>query len=299
MALKLVKNLSLLLTANFYSMGRSSTKCAVRSRDLCCSTGLRFGGSNCVQQGPHRGKERPVPYCCDQCNHNSMTFGELFNHSLEGVTLPSACRLWRSATNSTSSLQTLTIGQSFNQRLEGVTLPDNLHTLTFGQHFNQSLEGITLPRRSCRCLSQRLESVTLPNSLQMLTLGGSPNQRLDSVSLPSSLQTLIFGGDFNLRLASVTFPSMQNLVFDGYFNQSLEEVTLPSTLQTLTFSHWFNRSLEGVTLPSSLQTLTFGQTACMSFALDNFILVFISEIVVYAPAGSSPVNCGNPGIICL
>ena len=91
-----------------------------------------------------------------------LTFDTGFNHSLEGVRLP-------------SSLQTLTFGRSFNQSLEGVTLPSSLQTLTFGNKFNQSLEG-----------------VTLPSTLKTLTFGGKFNQSLDGVTFPDSLQTLSF-----------------------------------------------------------------------------------------------------------
>ena len=66
------------------------------------------------------------------CSLQSLTFGEEFNHSLEGIQLP-------------SSLQSLTLGKDFNQSLEGIQLPSSLHSLTFGDGFNQSLQGIQLP----------------------------------------------------------------------------------------------------------------------------------------------------------
>ena len=47
--------------------------------------------------------------------------------------------------NLPNSLQTLTFGERFNRSLEGVNLPNSLQTLTFGSGFNQSLEGMTLP----------------------------------------------------------------------------------------------------------------------------------------------------------
>ena len=55
---------------------------------------------------------------------SALTFGEKFDQSLEGVTLP-------------VNLQTLTFGELFDQSLEGVTLPADLQTLTFGYNFNQ------------------------------------------------------------------------------------------------------------------------------------------------------------------
>ena len=45
----------------------------------------------------------------------------------------------------TDAIASLTFGNEFNQSLEGVTLPSSLQTLTFGKEFNQSLEGVTLP----------------------------------------------------------------------------------------------------------------------------------------------------------
>ncbi|CAK9055181.1 Probable inactive serine/threonine-protein kinase fnkC [Durusdinium trenchii] len=103
-----------------------------------------------------------------------LTFGDRFNHSLVGVSLP-------------RSLQSLTFGENFNQSLQGVTLPNSLQALTFGDKFNQSLE-----------------CVTLPSSLLCLTFGHQFNQSLEGVILPSSLRTLTFGGNFNESLEGVT-----------------------------------------------------------------------------------------------
>jgi hypothetical protein len=44
-----------------------------------------------------------------------------------------------------SNLQSLTFGFMFNQSLEGVTLPTSLRSLVFGEKFNQSLLEVTLP----------------------------------------------------------------------------------------------------------------------------------------------------------
>eukprot|EP00435_Cladocopium_sp_Y103_P039421 s2269_g10.t1 len=194
------------------------------------------------------------------CSLASMTFGHLFNQSLERVTLP-------------SSLQSLSFDWEFNQSLERVTLPSSLQSLSFGYMFNQSLERVTLPS-SLQSLSfsfkfnQSLELVTLPSSLQSLSFGYMFNQSLERVTLPSSLQSLRFGHCFNQSLERVTLPSsLQNLSFDGEFNQSLELVTLPSSLQSLSFGFDFNQSLEPVTLPSSLQSLSFGH--CFNQSLER------------------------------
>ena len=147
----------------------------------------------------------------------SLTFGDDFDDSLQGVTLP-------------NSLQNLTFGGRFNQNLEGVTFPNSLQNLTFGERFNQSLER-----------------VTLPHSLQNLTFGRDFNQSLERVTFPDSLQNLTFGNFFKQSLERVTLPhSLQNLTFGDAFDQSLERVTLPSCLQSLTFGRDFNKSLECV-----------------------------------------------------
>ena len=143
----------------------------------------------------------------------SLTFGDEFNQSLEGVILP-------------NNLQILTFGRDFNQSLEGVSLPHSLRNLTFGRYFNQSLEHVTLPR-----------------SLQNLTFGEYFNQNLEHVTLPDSLQNLTFEFRFNQSLKGMTLPeSLQNLTFGHDFNKSLEGLTLPHSLQNLTFGalvSWF------------------------------------------------------------
>ena len=71
----------------------------------------------------------------------TLTFGELFNQSLDKTALP-AC------------LQTLTFGYCFNQSLDKTALPAGLQTLTFGGQFNQSLDIATAPSR-CKILRTR------------------------------------------------------------------------------------------------------------------------------------------------
>ncbi|CAE7567303.1 unnamed protein product [Symbiodinium natans] len=180
----------------------------------------------------------------------TLTFGEMFNQSLDQVQLP-------------SSLQTLTFGEDFNQSLENVQLPIGLQTLTFGKMFNQSLDQVQLPS-SLQTLAfgeefnKSLENVQLPNILQTLTFGKMFNQSLQNVQLPSGLLTLAFGSRFNQSLQKVQLPSrLQTLTLGFYFNQSLEGLQFPSNLQTLTLG--FNQRLEGVQFPSNLQTLTFGE----------------------------------------
>ena len=97
----------------------------------------------------------------------SLTFtGQSLNW---GITLPASLTL-------PNRLQSLTFGDNFNQSLDGVTLPKGLQNLTFGRNFNQSLEGVTWPS-SLQSLTfgvffdQSLDGVTLPNSLQNLTFG--------------------------------------------------------------------------------------------------------------------------------
>ena len=181
----------------------------------------------------------------------SLTFGDNFNESLEGVTLP----------NNLESL-TFGLGSHFNQSLERVTLPDSLQNLTFGSKFKRSLEYVTLPHSLQNLtfgsnFNQSLEDVILPHSLQNLAFKGRWNQSLERVTLPNSLQQL-FLRDFNQSLEGVTLPnSLQTLFLGRDFNQSLEGVTLPHSLQNLTFGMQFNQSLEGVTWPNNLQSLMF------------------------------------------
>ena len=59
----------------------------------------------------------------------TLTFGDAFNQSLDGVTLP-------------SGLQTLTFGMWFNKSLKQVMLPSGLQRLTFGAAFDQRLGGV-------------------------------------------------------------------------------------------------------------------------------------------------------------
>ena len=77
----------------------------------------------------------------------SLTFGDMFDQSLEGIQLP-------------SSLQSLTFGREFNQSLEGIQLPSSLQSLTFGLGFDQSLEGIHLPSSLRSLTSQNFRVAT-------------------------------------------------------------------------------------------------------------------------------------------
>ena len=99
----------------------------------------------------------------------SLTFGNRFNQSLQGVTLP-------------GSLQTLSFGSDFDQSLEGVILPSSLKSLTFGHQFNQRLEGISLP-----------------SSLQNLAFGHDFEPTYDgmTLALPDGLQSLTLSGLFD------------------------------------------------------------------------------------------------------
>ena len=190
----------------------------------------------------------------DACALNevvSLTFGNNFNQSLEGIQLP-------------STLQTLRFGYKFNQNLEGIQLPSSLQTLTFGYSFSRSLEGIQLPSTLQTLtfgygFNQSLKGIQLPSTLQTLAFGNYFNQSLEGIQLPSTLQTLKFGNSFNRSLEGIQLPrTLQTLTFGDAFDQSIEGIQLPSTLQTVTFGYSFNQSLEGIQLPRSLQTLTFG-----------------------------------------
>ena len=50
-----------------------------------------------------------------------------------------------------SGLQKLTFGRLFNQSLDKTTLPSGLRRLTFGMGFEQSLDGPTLPSELMIC----------------------------------------------------------------------------------------------------------------------------------------------------
>ena len=135
-----------------------------------------------------------------------LTFGSMFDHSLDKVTLP-------------SRLQSLTFGNHFDQNLDKVLWPAGLQSLTFGV-----------------CFNQRLDKVMWPASLQGLTLGAHFNRSLDNLTWPAGLQSLTFGGLFNRNLDNVIWPAgLQSLTFGRNFNQSLDKVTWPAGLQGLTF----------------------------------------------------------------
>eukprot|EP00435_Cladocopium_sp_Y103_P072967 s282_g41.t3 len=184
-----------------------------------------------------------------------LTFGQYFDASLVGVTLP-------------SSLQTLTFGYHFRQSLRNVVLPCHLQSLSFGFQYDASLQDVNLP------------------SLQQLTFGGSFNQNLgvqysvfltsittfnrnlDNVILPTTLRNLTFGRKFNQSLADVNLPeSLCALNFGKLFNQSLEKVALPCNLQQLAFvaDSCFDQSLENVILPKNLQTFSLGTAYSQNF----------------------------------
>ena len=85
----------------------------------------------------------------------NLTFGDMFNQSLQGVILP-------------SSLQSLTFGETFNQSLQGVTLPSSLQSLTFGHTIRRSLQKVVLSRSFQSLIyvndfNQSLQGVTLFN----------------------------------------------------------------------------------------------------------------------------------------
>eukprot|EP00434_Breviolum_minutum_P001192 symbB.v1.2.001043.t2/scaffold56.1/size371842/14 len=206
-----------------------------------------------------------------------LTFGEKFNQTLEGISLPKL-------------LQSLTLGGSFNQCLDKVNLPCKLQSLTFGRSFNQSLHHANLPSslqylEFGHAFNQSLANL-LPSSLQSLTLGREFRLHLEDVTpFPFELQTLMVLGSsfdqsferliklgsslplqkltlsnsFNLSLKNVEFPrSLRYLEFGYEFNQPLEDVKLPNGLEILAFGQKFNQSLKGVKLPCKLQSLKFG-----------------------------------------
>ena len=157
-----------------------------------------------------------------------LTFGNMFNQSLEGVSWP-------------RELQNFTFGHYFNQSLARVSWPNGLQTLNFGMDFNQ-----------------RLEEVRWPSSLRSLKLGDCFNQSLLGVAWPSSLRQITFGLQFNQSLEGVTWPeSFQHLMLGDFFNQPLKGIAWPN-LEVLAFGSSFNQPLEG--LPASLVTLSLSRT---------------------------------------
>lgn len=60
---------------------------------------------------------------------------------IEGVT----SALLQTLNSPPPSLESLTFGDRFNQSLDGVKLPSSLEIVSSGSHFYQSLEGVTLP----------------------------------------------------------------------------------------------------------------------------------------------------------
>ena len=77
-----------------------------------------------------------------------------------------------------AGLQNLTFGALFNQSLDKVTWPEGLQSLTFGVFFDQSLDNVTWPGglQSLSCVSRKGRSlaesgVVLPMALRTLVTG--------------------------------------------------------------------------------------------------------------------------------
>ncbi|CAK9075643.1 unnamed protein product [Durusdinium trenchii] len=201
-----------------------------------------------------------------------LTFGNMFNQSLEGVSWP-------------RELQNFTFGHYFNQSLARVSWPNGLQTLNFGMDFNQRLEEVRWPSslRSLKlgdCFNQSLLGVAWPSSLRQITFGLQFNQSLEGVTWPESFQHLMLGDFFNQPLKGIAWPNLEVLAFGSSFNQPLEGlpaslVTLslsrnfdqpfggpsrwPSNLQRVSFGDRFNCSLEHVTWPCHLRSVRFGR----------------------------------------
>ena len=122
----------------------------------------------------------------------TLTFGNCFNQSLQGVTLP-------------SSLKSLRFGDAFNQSLEG-KLPDGLEDLAFGRAFDRSLPEVPNSLQSLRLgvefrFQENLEGASLPirslfhRDLLVSCSGMQENTRSNG---PTSL---ILGGDGTGRTA--------------------------------------------------------------------------------------------------
>ena len=127
--------------------------------------GETFSGERSLQSAPRK----------------SLSFGDSFNKSLQGVKLP-------------DSIEEITFGVTFNQSLDDVKWPSNLQSLRFGPEFNQSLDGVDMPKQ-----------------LRSLAFGFGFNQCLVLSDLPKTLEILEFGAMFNQSLTGVKFP--ENLVF--------------------------------------------------------------------------------------
>ena len=182
---------------------------------------------------------QPLPF-----GLQTLTFGQDFHWSLQGVTLP-------------SSIQTLTLGRDFTLRSRGVVSPRNPRTWAFSKFFNQSCR-VSLCQ-AVALLSGLQYHVTLPFSLQPFTFGQVLRQSLQGVTLPSSLQTLTFGYTFDHSSGGVTLPrSPRTWTFGHSSKQSLQGVALLSSLQRSTLGQDFLQGLKGVAATSSMQTLTFG-----------------------------------------
>lgn len=104
----------------------------------------------------------------------TVTFGDHFNESIEGVEFPEGVR-------------TIIFGDSFNSSIEGVLWPSSLRTVIFGDHFNQSVE-----------------EVRWPSNVTLIEFGRGFNQPVKKVWWPSELNTIIFGENFNQSTAGIS-----------------------------------------------------------------------------------------------
>ena len=194
-----------------------------------------------------------------------MTFAKAFNHSLDGIQLP-------------SSLQSLTFSFEFNQSLDGIQLPSSLQGLTFGSLFNRSLEGIQLP-----C------------SLQSLTFGSLFNQSIEGAQLPSVKKTPAFqprvtkqnsgSSGHNLSDYNVLTESLLHLMLHLRGGTQMTESARHLVLRACGDLQVLVRTLTGKTLPDDEESLCNQERdgISMSLGVDQAFTLVLQRVDVDSP----------------
>ena len=145
-----------------------------------------------------------------------------------------------------------TPGELFNQSVEQVSLPTGMQSFTFRwtwrrlprrlQRRELRLRGAPGGLQSftfCERFKQSLMDVSLPIGLLNLGVGNCYEESLNHVSLPSGLRSVAFGQSDHGQCFCVGWYTeplfwapLQQLAFGWHFNQSLVHTCLPIGLQS-------------------------------------------------------------------
>jgi len=191
------------------------------------------------------------PFHCLPDNITHITFGTLFNQSIDDSNLP----------KNLTHLTFFGLFNNFNQSVNN--LPKSITHLTFGWHFNQKVDNLPINITHLEFDNDFNQPVdNLPNSIAYLKFGSAFNQPVDF--LPSSLKELIFSRDFNQPVNNLP-NNITHLTFGMYFNQPIKN--LPISLTHLTIGEpytenrtisIFNQSIECLSRLTNLKYLKFG-----------------------------------------